>query len=316
MQSTGLSHSRAFGNADEYSDYTNPMGSGPFMCYNLPHHFQLGWAKPPVLSAGALPLNSIVTRTITAPTRTGNTAGLMVNVKSWDNGLDNVFLNFLVAEGGNSKLGASFSTKTAVYRWGGTNFFQWTIIPSHVTSLANGNVADLPVRGTAACTYVTKCVRQQNTHATHLHHLQDLQLAVRQDSNTGTTASVQVCRYSSAASQCNWNGAPSPPATLPSPALRQPSPPVTLPSPAVTLPSPAVTLPSPALRQPSPPVALPPPPPTTPGTVTVSVVLYEWDRFSGASVTWEANWTAGSRQCWGLQNLRGSVRTLRTTQTW
>ena len=144
---TGLSHSRTFGSASEYSDPTNPMGNGPFMCYNMPHQFQLGWAKPPVLSAGALPLNSVVTRTITAPTRTGNTAGLMVNVKSWNNGLDNVFINFLVAEGGYSVMNGDLSRETAVYRWGGTNFFSWNEIPAYVTSLPNGGIQNMLVGG-------------------------------------------------------------------------------------------------------------------------------------------------------------------------
>jgi hypothetical protein len=123
------------------------MGNGPFMCYNLPHQFQIGWQTPPVLSAGALPIGGVVTRTITAPSRTGGTAGLMVNTKSWDGRLDNVFINFLLAEGGYSQMNqASFHAKTAVYRWNGTNFFSRQPIPAYVTSLVSTGIANMPVR--------------------------------------------------------------------------------------------------------------------------------------------------------------------------
>jgi hypothetical protein len=100
---------------------------------------------------------------------------------------------------------------------------------------------------------------------------QDLRLAVRQASNTSTTATVQVCRYSVAVSECKWSSG----LTLVS---QRP------PSPAV---NPTVSLPT--------------------QTVLVSVVLHDAEHFSGAAIMWQANWTVGTPRCWGVRNLSLAV---------
>lgn len=65
------------------------MGGAPFGCFNAPHQFQIGWQNPNVISANALPVGGVVSRTITAPSRVSGTplnTGVLVNVKSWNSG--------------------------------------------------------------------------------------------------------------------------------------------------------------------------------------------------------------------------------------
>ncbi len=85
----GLSHARIWGNSNEYSDQTDPMGGGNFGCYNAPHSYQLGWQAPSVVGANNLPVGGVLSRTISAPSRINASpinTGVLVNVKSWNSG--------------------------------------------------------------------------------------------------------------------------------------------------------------------------------------------------------------------------------------
>lgn len=173
--------------------------------------------------------------------------------------VDNVFLQFLLQEAGYSNFGITYSLKTAVYRWAGVSFFSWDKIPAYVSSMADSTIVDLP----------------------------DLTVAVRQVSNNGASAVVQICRYASAASSCNWNAVPSPPQPPPQP------------SPSLPSPRPASPVPS----SPKPPV--PSPSPKSPKKkATLSMVLFSSERFTGQRITLQADWdptTPGT--CWGVPNL-------------